>query len=484
MSTYDELLATVKYVRDRTGDPNAWQTGLTPNEIAAVVTPTTRSDQLDAILSKIRQQHSELFDPGAGAPRPSGAPPTPSDRERSDAAEAIADAEAALAHQNSASSQLDLQVISAIMNAHLKAVEGREALTTLQRETEAAVRTRSDLDTPAGARDFQRFLIGKLRDIRAVVASASLDDTSKSALMAAWTSLYDASKSRAGVPGESRSASAAPVGAPARNTTQRSADAAGAGWDPLLDSLLADDPGLLAGDSSGQGPPATGPPAPAIPMAPMTPMTPSIPNFGMGPMPGTAPGSMAGWSAPGELPLPGLREGSGTDPARSGIDDQGLPTSEDPDASDHPSSDHTDDEDEDTSADHRESPPDGPTTVTLPDGETVTAASPQLAAAIKAAVGGASIADAFHQQGITIPAPGTAVANPIDSLQVVPADIGIFTDRHALALGHEKALLDGQIQHIATVSGPSFLGWEHPPVAATAPASAPTPTRPADTSTT
>ena len=124
--------------------------------------------------------------------------------------------------------------------------------------------------------------------------------------------------------------------------------------------------------------------------------------------------------------------------------------------------------------------------MTLPGGETVTAASPQLAAAIKAAAGGASIADAFQQQGITIPPPGTAVSNPIDPPQVTPGDIGMFTDRHALALGHEKALLDGQIQHIATVSGPSFLGWEHPPVpAATAPAmtDTPAPTRPAGAST-
>jgi hypothetical protein len=64
----------------------------------------------------------------------------------------------------------------------------------------------------------------------------------------------------------------------------------------------------------------------------------------------------------------------------------------------------------------------------------------------------------------------------------------MFTDRHALALGHGKALLDGQIQHTATVTGPSFLGWEHPPTPATATAPArtetPTPTRPAATSTT
>lgn len=495
MSTYDELLGTVKRVRDRTGDPNAWQTGLTPNELAAVVTPTTRSEQLDAILLKIRQQHPDLFDarmmPG-GPPttRHSGILAAPSDREQGDAAEAIADAEAALAHQNSASSQLDLQVISAIMNAHLKNVEGREALTKLQRETEAAVQTRSDLDTPAGARDFQRFLIGKLKDIRAVVANASLDDTSKSALMAAWTSLYDASKSGPSGPGESRPAPAAPVGAPVRSATQQSADLADDGGDPLLDSLLADDPGLLAEDSSGQYP-TQGPTVPAMPTAPVMP---GIPNFGAGPIPGlgTVPGSMAGWSGPGGLPLAGLQERSGTDPALRSLDDEGLLGSDDPDPTEHPSSEeadnHKDDEEreEDTSADNHESQPTGPTTVTLPDGETVTAASPQLAAAIKAAVGGASIPDAFHQQGITIPAPGTAVTNPVDPLQVTPGDIGMFTDRHALALGHGKALLDGQIQHIATVSGPSFLGWEHPPVAvATAPArtDTPTPTRPAGTAT-
>lgn len=492
MSTYDVLLATVKRVRDRTGDPNAWQTGLTRTELAAVVTPTTRSEQLDAILFKIRQQHPDLFDARTlqGRPpttRPAAVPAAPSDRQEGAAAEAIAGAEAALAHQNSASSQLDLQVVSAIMNAHLKTVEGREALTRLQQETEAAVRTRSDLDTPAGARDFQRFLIGKLRDIRSVVVDASLDDTSKSALMAAWTSLYDASKSGPSAPGESRPAAAAPASAPARSNARQSADVADSGWDPLLDSLLADDPGVPAGDSSEQDP------TPSAPAMPTAPVMPSTPNFGGGPIPGlgAAPGSPAGWNGPGGLPFSGPQERA--DPELRGPDDEGLLGSEDPDPSDHASSEeadnHKEDEEreQDASADKGEPQPAGPTTVTLPDGETVTAASPQLAAAIKAAAGGASIADAFHQQGITIPPPGTAVTNPIDPLQVVPGDIGMFPDRHALALGHDKALLDGQIQHIATVSGPSFLGWEHPPVAtATAPATTdtPAPTRPAGTSTT
>ena len=211
-------------------------------------------------------------------------------------------------------------------------------------------------------------------------------------------------------------------------------------------------------------------------------MTPTIPNFGAGPMPGlgTTPGSMAGW---GGLPLTGPREGGRTDPAFRELDDETPPGSHepsDPASSEEGNATH----DQDASANMPESPPAGPTAVALPDGDTVTAASPQLAAAIKAAVGGVPIADAFRQQGITIPPPGTAVTTPIDPRQVVPGDIGVFTDRHALALGHEKSLLDGQIQHIATVSGPNFLGWEHPPAAtAQAKPDAPAPTRPAATST-
>ncbi len=471
MSTYSDLLAVVKYVGGRTGDPNAWLAGLTPDEVAAVVTPWTSSAQLDAIVAKIRQQHPDLF----GSP----APATPGEPQQGAAAEAIATAEAALAHQNSANAQLDLQVISAILNAHARTVEGSEALKKLQQETEAAVRTRSDLDTPAGARDFQRFLIGKLRDIRAVVANASLDDTSKSALMAAWTSLYNASKTGPGVMDdrrddrrdERRPGPTVPDGAPARG-----------GGDPYLDPLSLDDAGLLAGDSPASGA-TTGS---ATPTMPSTPMMPSIPSLGAGSVPGgsSLPGSIPGLNSAGGLPLSRLLGGIGTEREPTDVDEtqpvKDHASSDEPDA-------HKHDGDKDASGEKPEPAPPAPTTVTLPDGETVTAASPQIAAAIKAAVGGASIADAFRQQGITIPSPGTAVTNPVDPSRLTPGDIGMFTDRHALAVGHTKALLDGQIQHISTVTGPSFLGWEHPPAApaATAPGAAPTqterptPTRPA-----
>ncbi|MDD4868803.1 MAG: DUF4226 domain-containing protein [Mycobacterium sp.] len=467
MSTRGELLAAMKPVGDRTGDPNAWQAGLTPSEVAAAAGPATPPQRLDTIFSEIHPPAKGASDGSAAAP----------DREQGAAAEAIGRAETALAQQNSATAQLDMQVTSAILNAHLKTVEGGAALTKLQRETEAAVQTRTDLDTPAGARDFQRFLIAKLGDIRAIVMNASLDDTSKSALMAAWASLYGASKG--GAPkGGSEGGSDGSADASAVGTAQRPADDPDTAWDPVLDPLAVDDPGPLPAPWPGQA-------APAVPGIP------ALPSFGAGSVPGLGPvpGAMAGWGAPDGLPLRGLPPDA-TDPILPDLDD------EDPDPAHQVSSAEPGDPDEpngddatDTASHPSDSPMSGPTPVTLPDGETVTAASPQLAAAIKAAVGGAPIAEAFRQQGMTIPAPGTAVTDPIDPLQLAPGDIGIFTDRHALALGPGKALLDGQIQHIATVSGPDFLGWEHPPASTTGateptePAT-PTPTRPAATSTT
>ena len=185
----------------------------------------------------------------------------------------------------------------------------------------------------------------------------------------------------------------------------------------------------------------------------MTPAMPGIPGTGSSGG-GAVPASMPGLSAPSGLPLPGPLVGNGVDPALRGLDDERRLTSEEREPNDHASDDHheKDDEHKDPASGKPESPPAGPTTVTLPNGETVTAASPQLAAAIKAAAGGIPIPDAFRQQGITIPAPGTPVAHPIELSRVTPGDIGMFTDRHALALGHNKAILDGQIHPLARPS--------------------------------
>ncbi|WP_343575659.1 DUF4226 domain-containing protein [Mycobacterium sp.] len=378
-----------------------------------------------------------------------------SDHQEGDAADAIRRAEAALAHQNSTTAQVDLEVVSAILNAHQKVASGRDALNTLQRDIEQAVATRSDLDTPAGARDFQRYLIGKLRDIHAVVAGASLDDTSNSALMAAWTSLYNSAQ-----PGpdaaDQPTSSGVPVAPPMAPAAQTQPAATESELEPYLDAMPEDDLGM----------PSEGAPARAS-SAPVPAAMPGIPSFGGGGLPGGSGfGVPAGFSLPNSAP-------AGHDDI-----DAASPATED-------AEDRTDaDEDEPQRAGHEHTEPaSGPTTVTLPDGETLTASSPQLAAVIEAAARGTPIAEAFQQQGMTLPPPGTAVSDPVDPSQLAPGDIGMFTDRHALALGPGRALVNGQIQHISTVNGPDFLGWEHPPAPVDAPApdapDPPAPTRPA-----
>ena len=431
MSGPSDVLAAVEHVNKCTGDPNAWMTGLTPQQIADAVTVFGASPQrLDGIIARIRQQHPDLFDPRSGemiVPSQTGpagrkpAKPLPddhaSDRQEGDAADAIRGAEAALAHQNSTTAQVDLQVVTAVLNAHQQNAEGREALNSLQHDIEAAVTTRSDLDTPAGARDFQRFLIGKLRDIRAVVANASLDDTSNSALMAAWTSLYNSAKRESGDADEQPRSTGTLAGAPPESP----AAAADIGLDPYLDSLPVDDSGSLPAEMPAQTPSAA---------TPTTPVMPGIPAFGGGGFPGG--GAMPGSAVPGGFPLPGPLQGSDDERSPKNLDDALLKAG-DPD--DEPFADNDGDEQADHRAAESTAPPAGPTTVTLPNGETVTAANPQLAAAIKEAAGGTPIADAFRQEGITIPPPGTAVTDPVDPSRLTPGDIGMLTDRHALALG-------------------------------------------------
>jgi Domain of unknown function (DUF4226) len=483
MATPGDVLAAVEHVKQYTGDANAWMTGLTPQELADAVTVFGASPQrLDGIIATIHRQHPDLFDPRSGemivppqtapAGRRLSADHAP-DHQEGAAADAIRHAEAALAQQNSTTAQVDLQVVTAVLNAHQQNAKGREALNALQHDIEAAVTTRSDLDTPAGARDFQRFLIGKLRDIRAVVANASLDDTSNSALMAAWTSLYNLDNLATREPGDAdahRRPTGAPAGAPPDSASESPPALVDTGPDPYLDSLPVDDSGVLPEAMPAQTPPAA---------PPMTPVMPTIPSFGGGGIPGG--GALPGSAVPGGFPLAGPLRGSDDEPSAKDLDDA-LLKADDPD--DEPAADRDGDE----RADHRDAEPTapaaGPTTVTLPDGETVTAANPQLAAAIKAAAGGTPIADAFRQEGITIPPPGTAVIDPVDPSRLTPGDIGMLTDRHALAIGQSRALLNGQIQHISTVNGPSFLGWEHPPgpvaTAAPDPTDPPAPTRPAN----
>jgi hypothetical protein len=129
------------------------------------------------------------------------------------------------------------------------------------------------------------------------------------------------------------------------------------------------------------------------------------------------------------------------------------------------------------------SPPLGPppiatpsTTVQLPDGSTVTARSPAVAAALKAYLAGTPLDVAYRQAGIDLPPPGTPVTNPLDPSALTAGAIGMFKDHYVVALSAAKALQDGQVVSLSSAgSGPGFLGWMDPSAAA---APAPPPVAP------
>lgn len=361
------------------------------------------------------------------------------------AAEAIRAAEAALAQQNSVTAQVDLAVVTAVLNAHTAHADRAGALDSLQREIESAVATRTTLNTAAGAREFQRYLIDKLGDIRTVVEEADLDDTSKASLAVALAALYASAGSggnAAETPGNPAASAVSPPPSPGRPTASPPDSsfpaAIGSGLDPGLSDfgpLTFPDPEPVSaplGDTTGTTPPPAAPPTgqPA-PVAPALPSVPALPSLGGGPS-GVSP-----WDGLGSLPaLTGLADP--TDEPRS-------------DATDTPAEEGHEPED------NEEQRAGVPTDEPLPE------PLPPFAGVIATAVAGTPIAEAFHQQGITIPGPGTPVSAPLAPDDVVPGDLAMFDDRHALALGNGKVLLDDQIQPIDAVARPGFVGWQHPP---------------------
>ena len=484
MASYHDLLDAIARIRAVTGDPDAWKKGLTGDDVTTACNPASPQAALGAVLAKVTAAHPEVFLAGT-ANGPAAPPPRAGEGV---AAEAIRDAEAALAHQNTVAAHVDLQVVTAVLNAHAAHDEGLAELVALQRDIEQAVTARTDLDTPAGARQFQRFLIGKLRDIRNVVENSSLDATSKAALAAALTTLYASSPPDPGeqTPVEGRQSEPGPIPSePSRHHEAPIETASGAAFqepftapsalglealpvpdllDPLPPEPLPPDPAWI--EPAPAGLPAGSPPAPvAMPPAP-TPSYPA-PAAPVMPPPAMAAPSWAG-GLPGSAPFGAGLPTLGSPPAPASP----LPELPKPDIPEHrrgvetpaDSKPASDTESAGASDDPQGPPTDGlATTVDLPDGDTVTAASPELAAAITAAIDGAAIPDAFRQQGIVLPAPGSTITAPLDPAGLAPGDIGLFTDRHALALGNGKALLDTQIQPISSVSGPGFIGWQHPP---------------------
>jgi hypothetical protein len=102
--------------------------------------------------------------------------------------------QAALARQHSAAAEADRGLADALAAAHAATVEGARRLGTIAAEIDDAVQNQAALavDTPLGAREFQRFLIAKQREIIAVVLHAHELDGAKKTVLETLRSQYAA----------------------------------------------------------------------------------------------------------------------------------------------------------------------------------------------------------------------------------------------------------------------------------------------------
>jgi hypothetical protein len=462
VSSYRDLLDAIARVGAATHNPHAWKDGLTGADVAVACSPMSPPGAIEAVLAKLTAAHPSVFAPAAAGPLLSAEGAT---------AEAIHRAESLLARQRSDVAQLDLQVLTAIANAHVTATEGLAQLSQLQREIEIAVAARTDLDTPAGARELQRFLIGKMRDIRDVVEHAGLDADSKAMLAEALIGLYASSVPEAPgppFPGPTeKPSSTAPAEREPVAAGPPDADAGPPPPAPAIDDVSAAAPDDLWTDfPEADATPIAAPPTAAA-VTPAIPMMPPV----AGTMPASAPFGGLGTPLGGGLPSPPFGTPSLAGSPWPDLSPAGLRATDHvghdlPDTDGSPADPDGPPDKTDPAAEERPSPAEvasEPTPVLLPDGQTVVAPSPQLASVITAAVAGAPIPTAFSWQGITIPPPGSPVSAPVDPARLIPGDIAVLADRHALALGDGRVLLDQKIQPTSSVMGPGFIGWQHPP---------------------
>jgi len=86
--------------------------------------------------------------------------------------DAIGEGQAALARRHAATADADRTLAEALATAHAATVEGVRRLDAIAAEIDHAVanQTALGLDTSLGAREFQKFLIAKQREIQAVVS--------------------------------------------------------------------------------------------------------------------------------------------------------------------------------------------------------------------------------------------------------------------------------------------------------------------------
>ncbi|GAB7144189.1 hypothetical protein LRC484719_27810 [Mycobacterium riyadhense] len=408
-------------------------------------------------------------------PYPSLAPPPGANAPGTGGAADAAGSEAkALAQIIDHLEQLDSSAAATVEAIRAAGAAGQQALEAIQRDVDAKiVELGPRLSTPDGQRELREFLKDKLSSAKTIIDDQIADAETKARQTREMTQRYldAAGGGHGGKPGDGGGAAGGGTGSSGGGSggTDQGTTPAGAA-------------GTMPASPYGQGMQAAMPGAGMMPAGMGMPM-PSLPSFGGGGMPGLGGGDPLGaLSGLGGLGNHGADAGFQDG---SGHGDSGSPTLQDAqsgegsasdkgsnlsDAGTTPAADHgpTGDPTEPpaspvTNAGDAGSGRDGGTHVALPDGTTAEARSTLGATAARAALGGAPVADAWHQAGVTVPPPGTPVTVPIPPTLLKAGDIGVWKDHLVMALGNNKVLVSGQVQPLTSVgSGPDFLGWMDP----------------------
>lgn len=296
MASYDELRAALEHIKQVTGDPNAWQKGLSEQQIRDVngwlnsqgakmtSTPTGydnggwRDPQTgvyyenrventganpqvpDVDLDRIRKAHPELFDPSTNAPltpapgappptqppspapgapgqppagTPPGQPPTDDDGLSGRAADAAKRVDDALAKNKTALAEADEELVDAVLGAKTGSDEGKAQLQALQSSLVDQIhKLGPTLDTPAGQQQLNDYLQSKTQEILGIVKSSGMDAESKAEVLDALSQRYDAVKDSAGTSSGPTDPAAASGGGQTGSGTGGSAGAPAPAADP------------------------------------------------------------------------------------------------------------------------------------------------------------------------------------------------------------------------------------------------------------
>ena len=431
------------------------------------------------------------------APAPPGPPPgnPPGQGEADDAAAVDATQIAAAIEELT---QLDQKAADAVAAIEAAGEQGRKALDDVAKSVEAKVTELGPrLNTPQGQQELRDFLKEKL-----TAAKQVLDEQNQIALDRAREIQEIAERfNQVGKPPDS-------VGAqPASDTGGGGSESGGAAPAPVSDSATLPATSTDPASTTPQGAPAGI--SPMMPgMGGMMPgmggMMPAMPSFGGG-MPGGGIGdplsalSGLGGGPPSDEGLKLQDPAAEADPltADAKLNDPGVPAdsaaAQDPAGLDEPEpaaditqpastapADNPGGADPGVTDASTTAGGDKPTDVKLPDGTTAHAPSEQAATALRAALNGASVSDAYQQAGITLPPAGSPVLDPVAPGKLLAGDVGMWKDHMVMALGDGKVLVSGQVQPQSSVgSGPDFLGWMRPATGAdTAGATPPPPSGP------